>query len=128
MLSICLLLVPTVSGEHNPDVTIGKVVKLLEKMLAKSKSDSDNERVVYAKYKCYCDTQEAAKKEAIAQSEEDISLFENQIEDLRAENAELSKDAAKLKADMEANEEARKKAKELREKEEQAFKELEKDL
>jgi len=37
------------------DKTIKKVVKLLENMLEKSKTESEEETKAYAKYKCYCD-------------------------------------------------------------------------
>ena len=43
------------------DKTIGKVVKLLEDMLEKSKTEAKEEKTAYAKYKCYCDQNEAEK-------------------------------------------------------------------
>jgi flagellar basal body-associated protein FliL len=43
------------------DKTVGKVVKMLKDMLKNGKKDADKDRKVYAKFKCYCDDNEAKK-------------------------------------------------------------------
>jgi len=84
-------------------------------MLDKSKADDDNERTLYGKYKCYCDQNEAEKKESIASLTEEIGLLGSGIEGLQATNGVLSSEVAQLKADMEANVQARTEAEKIRE-------------
>lgn len=123
-----LLLISPASAEASDGKTITKVVRLLEDMMAASKTEGEEERTLYAKYKCYCDTNEAEKKEAIAKNKDTIGLLENQIEELRGSNAKLSTEVAKLKADMEANVQSRTDAQTVRDKEAQAYADLKKDL
>jgi hypothetical protein len=54
------------------DRTITQVVKLLQGMLEKSKKEGDEERKIYAKFKCYCDTSEAEKTASIKKETENI--------------------------------------------------------
>jgi len=110
------------------DRTITQVVKLLQDMLANSKTEGDEERVAYAKYKCYCDTNEAEKKEEIAKLTETIGLLESKIEGLKASTGLLSEEVAKLDADIASNKEATKAAIALRKKENEAFVEFSEDM
>jgi ABC-type nitrate/sulfonate/bicarbonate transport system substrate-binding protein len=57
------------------DKTITKVVKLLQEMLEKSQEEGDEERKIYAKFKCYCDQSEAEKKESIEKLTDTISVL-----------------------------------------------------
>eukprot|EP00928_Gymnodinium_smaydae_P008515 TRINITY_DN130_c0_g1_i1.p1 TRINITY_DN130_c0_g1~~TRINITY_DN130_c0_g1_i1.p1 ORF type:complete len:772 (+),score=264.31 TRINITY_DN130_c0_g1_i1:74-2317(+) len=109
------------------DRTITKVVKLLQNMLDKSKEDGDEERTLYGKYKCYCDQNDASKKESIASLTTEIGLLENQIDGLKASSSELSTEAARLSAAMQANEESRTQAQSVRDKENEAFVAMEAD-
>jgi chromosome segregation ATPase len=110
------------------DRTITKVVNLLQDMLEKSKKEGDEERKIYAKFKCYCDTSEAQKKSSIESLTEQISILESKIAEIQAETGELSSDCAALKANMAENQQARKDATALRNKENKAFVGEEKDL
>jgi len=103
------------------DRVITQVVKLLQDMLTNSKTEGDEERVAYAKYKCYCDTNEAEKTEEIEKLTQVIGLLESKIEALQASTGILSEEVAKLDADIAANKEATKLAIALREKENAAF-------
>jgi len=103
------------------DRVITQVVKLLQDMLTNSKTEGDEERVAYAKYKCYCDMNEAEKKEEIEKLTQVIGLLESKIEALQASTGLLSEEVAKLDADIAANKEATKLAIALREKENAAF-------
>jgi hypothetical protein len=114
--------------DRQQDRTITKVVKVLQHMLDMSVQDGDNERVVYAKFKCYCDTSEAEKKASIKQLTETIAILESQIEEIMGSTGGLSEECAKLKADMAANEQARAEATAVREKEHKAFIDEEADL
>eukprot|EP00418_Pyrodinium_bahamense_P091964 CAMPEP_0179036174 /NCGR_PEP_ID=MMETSP0796-20121207/13481_1 /TAXON_ID=73915 /ORGANISM="Pyrodinium bahamense, Strain pbaha01" /LENGTH=762 /DNA_ID=CAMNT_0020732451 /DNA_START=78 /DNA_END=2366 /DNA_ORIENTATION=+ len=108
--------------------TITQVVKLLEDMLAKSKQDGDTDREIYAKLKCYCDTNEQAKTEQIDSLSKQISEFESKIEELQGSSAKLSSECAKLKEDMAANELARTTAANQREEEAERYEALRLDL
>jgi uncharacterized small protein (DUF1192 family) len=110
------------------DRTIGKVVKLLQEMLEKSKQEADEERVLFAKYKCYCDDNEREKKESIEELTNNIEFLSTKIEELKGENGELSKDVAKLSADMTENEATRAGAESLREKSHEVFLSEESDM
>jgi len=108
--------------------TITKVVKLLQDMLEKSQKEGDEERVIYAKFKCYCDTSEAEKRAEIKQLTETIALLESQIEEIMGSTGGLSEECAQLKVDMAANKAAQEEATSVREKENKAFLAEEADL
>jgi hypothetical protein len=123
-----LLAVPAAALSSQEDSTITKVVKLLQEMLDKSKEDGTNDRTVYAKFKCYCDTTTEKKTKAIAETSAAIEAAEAQLEDLRAQNTKLSQEVAKLESDMAENKAAREEATALREKEKADFEKEEADL
>jgi len=108
--------------------TITKVVNLLQDMLDKSKKEGDEERVIYARFKCYCDTSEADKKASIDKLTEQIALLESDIEKLQGSTGVLSSECADLKTKLAENEQARDEADALREKENKAFTAEEADL
>merc|ERR1719171_2224829 len=110
------------------DRTITKVVKLLQGMLEKSKEQGDEERTIYGKFKCYCDTSEAEKTAEIKALTEEIAVLESKIAEIQGETGELSSDCAQLKAAMADNEAARDEATTIRDKENKAFKAEEADL
>jgi len=110
------------------DNTITKVVKLLQGMLDKSVTEGDEERKIYAKFKCYCDTSEADKTESIKDGKEEIALLESKIEELQGSTGELSSECADLKQRMADNKAARDEADTLRKKENKAFKAEKTDL
>jgi len=114
--------------EREQDRTITKVVKLLQDMLEKSQREGDEERVIYAKFKCYCDTSEAEKKASIKQLTETIEILESQIAEIMGSTGGLSSECAKLKVDMAANKQARDEATAVRDKEHKAFVAEEADL
>merc|ERR1719460_3158440 len=113
-----LLAFPAAAFSSKEDSTITKVVKLLQEMLDKSKVDGTDDRTVYAKFKCYCDTTTEKKTKAIVETTAAIEAAEAQLEDLRAQNTALSQEVAKLESDMAENKAAREEATALREKEE----------
>jgi hypothetical protein len=108
--------------------TITQVVKLLQSMLEKSQLEGDEERVIYAKFKCYCDTSEAEKKASIKQLTETISLLESQIEEIMGDTGGLSEQCADLKKRMAENMMAQEEATAVRDKEHKAFVAEEADL
>jgi len=112
-----LLAVPTTAQEG----TISKVVNLLNEMLDKSKSDGTEDRTVYAKFKCYCDTTTKKKTERIASVTNDIEMSESELADLRAVNTKSTQEIAKLETDMSGNADARTEAENIRTKEKEDF-------
>jgi hypothetical protein len=128
ILPFFLLAVPAAAVSSKEDSTITKVVKLLQEMMDKSKEDGTNDRTVYAKFKCYCDTTTAEKKKAIEETTAAIEAAEAQLKDLRAMNTGLSQEVAKLESDMAANAAAREEATAIRNKEKEDFAKEEADL
>jgi len=110
------------------DRTITKVVKLLRKMLEDSKKEADEERTLYAKFKCYCNQNEEEKKESIEKLTKQIGQMEAKIDELQASNGILSSEIAQLQAKMDANEKLRKTAESVREDEKKAFEKGEEDM
>lgn len=108
-------------GLASGDRTITQVVKLLQRLLDKSKADGDAERDLYAKYKCYCDTNEASKKAEIEELAHIIGVLESKIEELLASSGILSKEVAQLDSDMTANQASQQKATAIRNQEHQAY-------
>lgn len=62
-------------GAATKDSTITKVVKVLQDMLAKSKKEGDEERDIFAKFKCFCDQNEAEKTDSISDLSKEIEVF-----------------------------------------------------
>jgi len=120
-----------VKGGHEAqtqDGTISKVVKMLEDMLSKSKEDGEKEKELFDKFKCYCDDNKEEKEKTIEDLTKESGLLESQIEGLQGSTGGLSADCAKLKKDMETNEQARATAEEMRKSEHEAFVKEEADL
>jgi len=110
------------------DKTIGKVVKLLEDMLEKSKTEAKEEKTAYAKYKCYCDQNEAEKTQSVKDLTNQIEFLGTKIAQLTAENGELSQECMALTTQMMQNEATRKQSESLREQSHEAFLEQESDM
>merc|ERR1719482_1128624 len=134
VLALVLLLaaaVPSSAASKNlvhGDRTMTKVVKMLQDMLKKSQEDGEKDRDLYAKFKCYCDDNEADKKEAIAEYKKEIKMLENDIAKTQASSGELSTECAQLKTDIADNEQARKDAQSARDKAHEDFLAEEKDM
>merc|ERR1719424_2753422 len=129
-IALCTMLAmgSAVVEQAQGDRTITKVVKLLQDMLEKSAKEGDEERVIYAKFKCYCDTSEADKTASIKELTEQISLLESHIAELQGSTGCLSSECADLKAKMADNKAAREEATSVRQKENKAFEAEEADL
>jgi len=112
----------------NKAASIADVVKILQGMLDKSKSDNDGERELYAKYKCYCDDNEDEKTTSVEDLTKEIALLESEIDGLQGDTGALSTAVATLKAQMTQNSEDQDKADAMRTKENEAFVETESDL
>jgi len=126
----CLIALVTVGAAQvvEQDRTITKVVKLLKDMMDKSIKEGDEERVIFAKFKCYCDTSEAEKKASIKQLTEQIELLESEIAEIQGSTGGLSEECADLKRRLAENKMAQDEATSIREKEKKAFDAEEADL
>jgi len=110
------------------DSTITKVVKLLQNMMEKSVKEGDEERKIYAKFKCYCDQSKAEKDANIKELTDTIGILESKIAELQGSNGELSSEVADLKAGIAANVAAQDEATTIRNKENKAYKAEKADL
>lgn len=115
------------SVARSKDRVITEVVKLLQNMLDKAKTEGNDEEDMYAKFTCYVDKQTAEKKASIEQLTKNIALLEAKIEELKGGTGELSEELAKLKKDLEENEAQINAAGELREKEHASWTASDKD-
>jgi len=125
---LALLAAADASATATGDKTITKVVKLLQGMLDKSTEEGDEERKIYAKFKCYCDQSEAEKTEAIDKNTKLIALLESEIAKLQGSNGEASSASADLKANIASNEQKQDEATAIRKKQNKAFEAEEADL
>merc|ERR1719409_860355 len=85
------------------DKTITQVVHLLNGMMQKSKADGESDRLLFAKFKCYCDTTKANKTAAIENHEATIASLNADIEDRSAQSERLNEEVAELLKDMSKN-------------------------
>merc|ERR1719265_1280549 len=119
---------PTLADKAEGDRTITKVIKMLQGMLVKSKADGEKDLKMFAKYKCYCDSNEAEKKKEIDDGAKQIDLLSGEIAELQAANGKLSSENAELEMNMGDNERARNTADSLRSKANEDFKAEEEDM
>jgi len=98
-----------------------KVVKLLQEMLETSQADGRADTEIFAKFKCYCDSNTAKKTASIAALTSQISTLEGKIEMLQASSGKLSTEVAQLDQAMSDNQAAQDQATELRDKAKASF-------
>jgi len=110
------------------DKTITKVVKLLQDMLGKSKTEDEEEKKIYDKYKCYCDTTEKEKTASVDESTKQITILSAKIEELQGSTGELSSTVEQLKAQLAENNATQTEATAIRKKNQAAFEAEEADL
>eukprot|EP00747_Dinoflagellata_sp_TGD_P137764 gnl/TRDRNA2_/TRDRNA2_175726_c0_seq36.p1 gnl/TRDRNA2_/TRDRNA2_175726_c0~~gnl/TRDRNA2_/TRDRNA2_175726_c0_seq36.p1 ORF type:complete len:744 (+),score=294.59 gnl/TRDRNA2_/TRDRNA2_175726_c0_seq36:50-2281(+) len=110
------------------DRTITKVVKILQNMMEKSKKEGDAERELFAKFKCYCDSNTLKKKTSITDLTKQIGRLGSQIGELQGSTGGLSAECAQLRTNMQDNEAARVEADSIRTKANAAFVAEEADL
>jgi len=127
-LVLCLLALTSATTTTTGENTISKVVALLQEMLTKSKEDGTHDREVYSAFKCYCDTNDEDKTNAIATATADVARMESFLADRRAMNTKLSQEIGTLTKDIADNEAARASATSVREQETSDFEGEESDL
>merc|ERR1719247_87268 len=117
-----------INEQAGGDRTITKVIKMLQGMVEKSKADGEKDVKIFAKFQCFCDSNQAEKTKSIEDSGNQITQLGAEIQELMGANGKMSTDNAKLQMAMQDNEAARTTADSLRTKANEAFVAEESDL
>lgn len=107
-----------VQAEPNP---LQKVVKLLQEMKLQVEKDGEADSEAYAKYSCWCATNEKQKTEAIAEAERRIQDLASFLTVAVQTEAQLKTEIQSLAADIAEDQDALDTAIAVREKENSAF-------
>merc|ERR1719456_1009151 len=100
---------------------VTKVVKLLEEMKAQVEKEAEEDKEMYEKMDCWCETNEKEKTKAVEIAEQRIDQYTSTIEEGTAHIAKLETEIAKLEEDIQANVDALQQAEEMRNKEHDEF-------
>jgi len=107
---------------------VTKVVKLLEKMQMELEAEKESDQALYDKMACWCENTGAEKEAAIALATRQIEQLESDVASGSAKAAELEAAIEQLEKEIEENDQALRKADELRQKELAEFNEQDKQL
>merc|ERR1712232_759427 len=103
-MSLTFLLAALAFGEvAGKDNAITAVVAKLNEMLTSSKDQGENERLLFAKFKCYCDTTDEENTASIKTLGEEIEAGEAKVNALQADNKRLGGDISGIKKKMKEN-------------------------
>merc|ERR1719359_1670129 len=108
--------------------TIGKVTKILKDILKKNKEDGEKDRELFAKFRCYCDTNEKEKTESVETLDKQIKLLSSELAELKGDTGKRSAENGELSISISDNEAARTMADSVRDKDNKAFTDEETDL
>merc|ERR1719262_951130 len=100
---------------------ISRVVELIEELKAKVEADGKAEQKLYDKFACWCEKTLARKAAAIDAAKETIEKTQQEIIELKGKLGELGATIAQLEKEIAENEEARKEATEIRDKEHEDY-------
>merc|ERR1719156_81889 len=106
---------------HKKDNPIQKVVVLIKEIMAKIEADGKSEQKTYDKFACWCEKTLARKAAAIDTAKDTIDKAQREVTELKGKLGELGATIQQLKKEIGENEEARKEATEIREKENQDY-------
>lgn len=101
---------------------------MLEKMQEETKAEGKKDRNLYAKFKCYCDTNTEKTNKSIDEGTAKIAKLSAQISELLGSTGKLSMEVAKLTADIADLEQAMDDAEHLRDEQHDEFLATESDL
>jgi len=99
-LALSLLALTEGYSLNNQGSPTQKVIALLQDMLAKGKSERQEEQVRFAAYKQFCDDTTEEKKASIAAAADEIESLQADIQKAETDAAVLAKDIAALDADV----------------------------
>merc|ERR1719262_896701 len=100
---------------------ISRVVELIEELKAKVEADGKAEQKLYDKFACWCEKTLARKAPSIDAAKETIEKTQAEIIELKGKLGELGATIAQLEKEIAENEEARKEATEIRDKEHEDY-------
>merc|ERR1740117_1221778 len=100
---------------------VTKVVGLLEEMKTQVEEEAKEDEKVFSNHKCWCETNEKEKKQAIVDGNARLDRLAADIEEGTARAAQLETEIGELKDEIAQNEEAVEKATQMREKEKEEF-------
>jgi len=120
-LALSLLALTEGYSLNNQGSPTQKVIALLQDMLAKGKSERQEEQVRFAAYKQFCDDTTEEKKASIAAAADEIESLQADIQKAESDAAVLAKDIAALDADVAKYTSQQKEATAVREKEHDDF-------
>jgi len=117
-----LMIMPGHATSEDPKETpISKVVKLLQDLMTKIDDDGKAQQKTYDKFACWCEKTLARKAAAIDAGKELIDTTQREIVELKGRLGELGATLKQLEKEIAANEEARKEADQIREKENEDY-------
>merc|ERR1719428_1656892 len=121
-LNVALLAMMLVPGQATvKEDPIARVVVLIKELQAKIVSDGKAEQKTYDKFACWCEKTLARKAAAIDAAKDTIDKTQREVTELKGKLGELGATIQQLKKEIGENEEARKEATEIREKENQDY-------
>merc|ERR1719386_600921 len=100
---------------------ISRVVELIQELKAKIEADGKAEQKTYDKFACWCEKTLARKAAAIDAAKETITKTQQEIIELKGKLGELGATIKQLEKEIAENEEARKEATEIRDKENEDY-------
>merc|ERR1719420_1319891 len=103
------------------DDPVKRVVVLIKELQAKIEADGKAEQKTYDKFACWCEKTLARKAAAIDAAKETIDKTQREIIELKGKLGELGATIKQLEKEIAENEEARKEATEIRDKENEDY-------
>merc|ERR1719329_1904688 len=103
------------------DDPVARVVVLIQDLKAKIESDGNAEQKTYDKFACWCEKTLARKAADIDAAEETIDKTQREIVELKGKLGELGATLKQLEKEIAANEDARREATEIRNKESEDY-------
>merc|ERR1719252_328745 len=114
-----LLLIPGARAANESPIT--RVVELIQELKAKVEADGKAEQKTYDKFACWCEKTLARKAAAIDAAKETIDKTQREIIELKGKLGALGATIKQLEKEIAENEEARKEATEIRDKEHEDY-------
>merc|ERR1719359_1554768 len=120
-LNVVFLAMMVTPGHAAVDDPVARVVVLIKELQAKIESDGKAEQKTYDKFACWCEKTLARKAAAIDAAKETIDKTQREIIELKGKLGELGATIKQLNKEIAENEEARKEATGIREKENEDY-------
>jgi hypothetical protein len=116
------------NAEMDKNRPVTKIINLIKDMLEQLEKEGEEDKEVYEKLACWCETNDKEKTTAIAEQEEHITSLTSLIEELTATSSKLTTEIKNLEHETAKNQEALDKATEMRQKDLADFNAEEKDV